>query len=84
MSVTQFELGAIVVKPVLRTFPVTLCVTFSAFFAKIAKVLIVFLVTADAFFGCLFEHRVLVAFFALSFGMLAQQRERRSFMVELG
>lgn len=84
MAVAQFETGLVMVEAPFGTFPVTLGMAFTTLFSEVADMLVVFLMAANALFGSLFEHGVLVTFLAIHLGVLAQQGKRRCLMVKLG
>ena len=84
MAIAQLELRAVMTEAALGTFPVALSMALFTLFTEVANMLVVFLVAANALFGSLFVHRIFVALLALGFGVFAQQRKRRRFVVKLG
>ena len=84
MGVTQNKLCLVMRETPGGGFPISLTMTLRTLVAQGGVVLVVFLVTANTLFGCLFKQGTLVAFFALYLAVFAQQREAALVMVKFG
>lgn len=84
VRVAQRKLGAIVLKPAVRILPVPLGVAVCTIFPEVVLVLVIFLVTAVAIFGCLLKQGALVTRLTRCFGVFSQQRKAGGAMVKFG